>query len=72
MLYKVFFLRGEEERKFTIKFNNPDGISDVTIYFLPLELKIYECNVIFTRESEGEFQYTMEGRVEKPQKELKL
>jgi hypothetical protein len=46
LLYKVFFLRGEEERKFTIKFNNPDGISDVTIYFLPLELKIYECNVI--------------------------
>ena len=35
LLYKVFFLRGEEEGKSTIKFNNPDGISDVTIYFCP-------------------------------------
>ena len=66
LLYKVFFLRGEEEGKSTIKFNNPDGISDVTIYFLPVELETYECNVIFTKESVGEFQYTIEGRVEKP------
>lgn len=72
LLYKVFFLRGEEEGKSTIKFNNPDGISDVTIYFLPVELETYECNVIFTKESEKEFQYTMEGRLEKRQKEVKL
>ena len=26
----------------------------------------YECNVIFVKESVGEFQYTIEGRVEKP------
>jgi hypothetical protein len=39
---------------------------------LPLELEAYECNVIFTKESEKEFQYTMEGRLEKRQKEVKL
>ena len=66
LLYKVFFLRGEEEGKSTIKFNNPDGTAEITVYFLPVELDTYECNVIFTKESVGEFQYTIEGRVEKP------
>ena len=66
LLYKVFFLRGEEEGKSTIKFTNPEGISEITVYFLPVELETYECNVIFTKESVGEFQYTIEGRVEKP------
>ena len=66
LLYKVFFLRGEEEGKSTIKFTNPDGIAEITVYFLPVELDTYECNVIFTKESVGEFQYTIEGRVEKP------
>ena len=36
------------------------------MFFLPVELDTYECNVIFTKESVGEFQYTIEGRVEKP------
>ena len=66
LLYKVFFLRGEEEGRSTVKFSNPDGTAEVTIYFLPVELETYECNVIFTKESVGEFQYTIEGRVEKP------
>ena len=66
LLYKVFFLRGEEEGKSIIKFNNPDGTAEITVYFLPVELDTYECNVIFTKESVGEFQYTIEGRVEKP------
>ena len=66
LLYKVFFLRGEEEGKSTVKFSNPDGTAEVTVYFLPVELETYECNVIFTKESVGEFQYTIEGRVEKP------
>ena len=33
---------------------------------MPVELDTYECNVIFLKENVGEFQYTIEGRVEKP------
>ena len=66
LLYKVFFLRGEDEGKSTVKFSNQEGTAEVTVYFLPVELETYECNVIFTKESVGEFQYTIEGRVEKP------
>ena len=66
LLYKVFFLRREEDGKSTIKFNNPEGTAELTVFFLPVELDTYECNVIFTKESVGEFQYTIEGRVEKP------
>ena len=66
LIYKVFFLRREEDGKSTIKFNNPDGTAELTVFFLPVELDTYECNVIFTKESVGEFQYTIEGRVEKP------
>ena len=66
LLYKVFFLRGEDEGKSTVKFTNQEGTAEVTIFFLPVELETYECNVIFTKESVGEFQYTIEGRVEKP------
>ena len=66
LLYKVFFLKGEEDGKATVKFNNPDGTAEVLIFFLPVEMDTYECNVIFVKESVGEFQYTIEGRVEKP------
>ena len=66
LLYKVFMLKGEEDGKAIVKFNNPDGTAEVTIYYLPVELDIYECNVIFLKENVGEFQYTIEGRVEKP------
>lgn len=62
LLYKVFFIRREDEGKSTVKFTNQEGTTEVTVYFLPVEL---ECNVIFTKESVGEFQYTIEGRVEK-------
>ena len=60
-------IKGEHEGKGTIKFTNNDGTADITIYFLPIELDTYECNVIFLKENVGEFQYTIEGRVEKPQ-----
>lgn len=66
LLYKVFFLKGEDEGKTTVKFNSPDGTAEVTVFFLPVEMDTYECNVIFVKESVGEFQYTIEGRVEKP------
>ena len=66
LLYKVFFLKGEDDGKTTVKFNSPDGIAEVMVFFLPVEMETYECNVIFIKESVGEFQYTIEGRVEKP------
>ena len=66
LLYKVFMLKGEEDGKAIVKFNNPEGIAEVTIYYLPVELDTYECNVIFLKENVGEFQYTIEGRVERP------
>ena len=66
LLYKVFMLKGEEDGKAIVKFNNPDGTAEVTIFFLPVELETYECNVIFLKENVGEFQYTIEGRVERP------
>ena len=31
-----------------------------------MELETYECNLIFINENIGEFQYTIEGRVERP------
>ena len=65
LLYKVFSLKNEEDGKAIIKFNQ-DGIADVTVFYLPVELDTYECNVIFLKENVGEFQYTIEGRVEKP------
>ena len=66
LLYKVFFLKGEDDGKTTVKFNSADGTAEVIIFFLPVEMDTYECNVIFVKESVGEFQYTIEGRVEKP------
>ena len=67
LLYKVFSLKNEEpDGKSIIKFNNPDGVAEVPIFYLPVELDTYECNVIFLKENVGEFQYTIEGRVEKP------
>ena len=67
LLYRVFMLKGEHDGKSVIKFTNNDGTAEMTIYFLPIELETYECNVIFLKENVGEFQYTIEGRVEKPQ-----
>ena len=67
LLYRVFSIKGEHDNKALIKFTNPDGSADITLYFLPIELDTYECNVIFLKENVGEFQYTIEGRVEKPQ-----
>ena len=66
LIYKAFSIKGEEDGKGIIKFSNTEGTSDIIIYFLPVELETYECNVIFTKENVGEFQYTIEGRVERP------
>ena len=66
LIYKAFSIKGEEDGKGIIKFSNAEGTSEIVIYFLPVELETYECNVIFTKEKVGEFQYTIEGRVERP------
>ena len=66
LIYKAFSIKGEEDGKGLIKFSNTEGTSEIVIYFLPVELETYECNVIFTKENVGEFQYTIEGRVERP------
>ncbi|MCQ2815955.1 MAG: hypothetical protein MJ252_01695, partial [archaeon] len=64
LYYKVFTLKNGDD--FTsVKFG-ADGQGEIMIYFLPVELKTYECNVIFINEKIGEFQYTIEGRVERP------
>jgi hypothetical protein len=36
LIYRVFFLRREEDGKSTIKFNNPEGTADLIVYFLPV------------------------------------
>ena len=66
LIYKAFSIKGEEDGKGIIKFSNAEGTSDIIIFFLPVELETYECNVIFMKENVGEFQYTIEGRVERP------
>ena len=66
LIYKAFSIKGEEDGKGLIKFSNAEGTSEIVIYFLPVELETYECNVIFTKDNIGEFQYTIEGRVERP------
>ena len=66
LIYKAFSIKGEEEGTAIIKFTNSEGSADIVIYFLPVELETYECNVIFINENIGEFQYTIEGRVERP------
>ena len=66
LIYKAFSIKGEEDGKGLIKFSNTEGTSEIVIFFLPVELETYECNVIFTKENVGEFQYTIEGRVERP------
>ena len=66
LIYKAFTIKGEEDGKATIKFSNAEGTSEMVIYFLPVELETYECNIIFTKENVGEFQYTIEGRIERP------
>jgi len=65
LIYKAFSIKGEEDGKAIIKFNNSET-SEIVVYFLPVELETYECNLIFTKENVGEFQYTIEGRVERP------
>ena len=67
LVYRVFSLKGEHDGKSSVKFINADGTAEIIIFFLPIELETYECNVIFLKENVGEFQYTIEGRVEKPQ-----
>ena len=66
LIYKAFSIKGEEEGTAIIKFSNSEGSADLIVYFLPVELETYECNLIFTNEFIGEFQYTIEGRVERP------
>jgi len=34
----------------------------LSITFLPIDLDVYECNVVFLNERIGEFQYTIEGQ----------
>jgi hypothetical protein len=66
LIYKAFSIKGEEEGTAIIKFTNSEGSADIIVYFLPVELETYECNLIFMNENIGEFQYTIEGRVERP------
>jgi hypothetical protein len=66
--YKVFFQKNEAEGDFkpTIKLDN-DTAKEVTIFYLPIDMDVYECNVVFVNEKIGEFQYTLEGYPELPE-----
>jgi len=66
--YKVFFQKhdGDGDFKPTIKLDN-DTPKEVTIYYLPIDMDVYECNVVFVNEKIGEFQYTIEGYPELPE-----
>ena len=66
LIYKAFSIKGEEEGTAIVKFTNSEGSAEIIVYFLPVELETYECNLIFINENIGEFQYTIEGRVERP------
>ena len=66
LLYKAFSIKGEEDGTAIVKFTNSEGSADIVVYFLPVELETYICNLVFINESIGEFQYTIEGRVERP------
>ena len=66
LIYKAFSIKGEEENPTIVRLTNSEGSADITVYFLPVELETYECNLIFINEDIGEFQYTIEGRVERP------
>ena len=66
LIYKAFSLKGEDENTSIVRFSNSEGSCDIVVYFLPVELETYECNLIFINENIGEFQYTIEGRVERP------
>ena len=41
--------------------------ANVTILFLPFELGVHKCNVVFTDEAIGELQYTIIGKAELPE-----
>lgn len=66
--YKVFFQKhdGDGDFKPTIKLDN-DTSKEVTVYYLPIDMDVYECNVVFVNEKIGEFQYTLEGYPELPE-----
>ncbi len=66
--YKVFFQKhdGDGEFKPTIKLDN-DTSKEVLIYYLPIDMDVYECNVVFVNEKIGEFQFTIEGYPELPE-----
>jgi hypothetical protein len=40
---------------------------NVPVLFLPFELGVHKCNVVFTDESIGELQYTIIGKAELPE-----
>ena len=65
--YKVFFQKNDDgDFKQTIKLDN-DTAKEVTIYYLPIDMDVYECNIVFVNEKIGEFQYTLEGYPELPE-----
>jgi hypothetical protein len=65
-VYKVFFLRNDEGDAKPIVLDS-ENTRDVTVFFLPIDLDTYECNIVFVNEKIGEFQYTIEGKGELPE-----
>lgn len=41
--------------------------ANIQILFLPFELGVHKCNVVFTDEAIGELQYTIIGKAELPE-----
>ena len=40
---------------------------NVSVLFLPFELGVHKCHVVFTDEAVGELQYTIIGKAELPE-----
>lgn len=66
MLYRVFFPKGEDSDGrvfYKLDLENP---REITVFFLPVDMDEYECNVVFVKESIGEFQVTINAKAELP------
>lgn len=63
--YKNFYFKQDEDKIIGIKIDG-NSSKDINISFIPLELCIYECFLIFVDPKIGEFQYCIEGQVTLP------
>lgn len=64
-LYRVFTFKSDEE--FYNMRLEPEQQKDLQLNFIPIDLCLYQCNIVFLDQRTGEFQYTVEGQGELPE-----